>query len=118
MTELVFPVAAPQARRAGFARVVRVELLKLRHHVGFVRIRRLNRAQAGTMCERLHALEPDVFVAAVLVRDNEAHVDARGEQYRQTTHADIVIRENHRAGAHRTGSLVRAPAASMTLWTT
>ena len=29
MTELVFPVAAPQARRGGFARVVRVELLKL-----------------------------------------------------------------------------------------
>ena len=29
MTELVFPVAAPQARRAGFVRVVRVELLKL-----------------------------------------------------------------------------------------
>ena len=29
MTELVFPVAAPGARRGGFARVVRVELLKL-----------------------------------------------------------------------------------------
>jgi ABC-2 type transport system permease protein len=29
MTELVFPVAAPRARRGGFTRVVRVELLKL-----------------------------------------------------------------------------------------
>jgi ABC-2 type transport system permease protein len=29
MTELVFPVAAPQPRRGGFARLVRMELLKL-----------------------------------------------------------------------------------------
>ena len=29
MTELVFPTEAPRARRGGFVRVVRVELLKL-----------------------------------------------------------------------------------------
>jgi hypothetical protein len=75
---------------------IRRDALELLDELGRVRVRRRRHLDVVGARELGHALEPDVLVRVVLVRDDERDVHAVRQHHGEAAHAHVVVGEDDR----------------------